>query len=105
MYGNDAHVFTYYLHITPYDTLQLQDILMNSKPRIGVSARGLGKVFSGPNSYIENFTRELIRQARDYEIHVYYNSSESLGLFKDALEHLVPGPNIPFGIMFSCPNK
>jgi glycosyltransferase involved in cell wall biosynthesis len=67
---------------------------MNSKPRIGISARGLGKVFSGPNSYIENFTRELIRQARDYEIHVYYNSSESLGLFKDALEHVVPGPNI-----------
>jgi glycosyltransferase involved in cell wall biosynthesis len=67
---------------------------MNSKPRIGISARGLGKVFSGPNSYIENFTRELIRQARDYEIHVYYNSSESLGFFEDALEHVVPGSNI-----------
>jgi glycosyltransferase involved in cell wall biosynthesis len=67
---------------------------MNSKPRIGISARGLGKVFSGPNSYIENFTRELIRQARDYEIHVYYNSSESLGFFEDALEHVVPSLNI-----------
>ena len=72
----------------------MQDIPMNSKPRIGISARGLGKVFSGPNSYIEDFTREFIRQARDYEIHVYYNSSDSLGFFEDALEHVVPGSNI-----------
>src|SRR5688572_30069465 len=67
---------------------------MNSKPRIGVSARGLGKVFSGPNSYIEDFTRELIRQAQEYEIHVYYNSSDSSGFFEDAVEHVVPGANI-----------
>lgn len=67
---------------------------MNSKPRIGISARGLGKVFSGPNSYIEDFTRELMRQAQNYEIHVYYNSSGSLGVFEEAVEHVVPSSNI-----------
>ena len=67
---------------------------MNSKPRIGISARGLGKVFSGPNSYIEDFTRELIRQAQNYEIHVYYNSSSSLGFFEGAFEHIVPSSNL-----------
>lgn len=72
----------------------MQDLPMNSKPRIGISARGLGEVVSGPNSYTENFTRELIRQARDYEIHVYYNSSSSLGIFEGISEHLVPGSNI-----------
>src|SRR5574341_55900 len=77
-----------------YGIIRLQDMPMNSKPRIGISARGLGKVFSGPNSYIENFTRELIRQAGDYEIHVYYNSSGSLGFFKDASEHVIPSSNV-----------
>ncbi|HET9589045.1 MAG TPA: glycosyltransferase family 1 protein [Anaerolineales bacterium] len=69
---------------------------MNSRPRIGISARGLGKVASGPNSYIEDFTRELIHQAQDYEIHVYYNSSDSLGFFADTPEHVVPASNIFF---------
>jgi glycosyltransferase involved in cell wall biosynthesis len=67
---------------------------MNNKPKIAISARGLGKVFSGPNSYTENFTRELIRQAQDFEIHIYYNSSESFGIFEHAVEHVVPGSNI-----------
>lgn len=67
---------------------------MNSKPRIGISARGLGKVFSGPNSYIEDFTRELIRQAQNYEVHVYYNSSVSLGFFEETAEHVVPSSNL-----------
>ena len=82
------------LAITLYGIIQMQDLPMNSKPRIGISARGLGEVVSGPNSYTEDFTRELIRQARDYEIHVYYNSSGSLGIFEDVPEHLVPGSNI-----------
>lgn len=67
---------------------------MKNKPKIAISARGLGTVFSGPNSYTENFTRELIRQAQDFEIRIYYNSSESLGIFKNAVEHVVPGSNI-----------
>jgi Glycosyltransferase len=67
---------------------------MKNKPKIAISARGLGRVFSGPNSYTENFTRELIRQAQDFEIHIYYNSSESLGIFKNAVEHVLPSSNI-----------
>ena len=82
--------------IALYGIIQTQDIPMNSRPRIGISARGLGKVASGPNSYIEDFTRELIRQAQDYEIHVYYNSSDSLGFFADTPEHVVPASNIFF---------
>lgn len=69
---------------------------MTTKPKIGISARGLGKVFSGPNSYTEGFTRELIRQARDYEIYVYYNSPEPLGLFEQAIERVIPGLNTFF---------
>lgn len=82
--------------IALYGIIQTQDIPMNSRPRIGISARGLGKVASGPNSYIEDFTRELIHQAQDYEIHVYYNSSDSLGFFADTPEHVVPASNILF---------
>jgi glycosyltransferase involved in cell wall biosynthesis len=66
---------------------------MNSKLKIGISARGLGKAFSGPNSYIEGFAGEFIRQAGDYEVHIYYNSPEPLGLFERAVEHVVPASN------------
>ncbi len=78
---------------------------MTSKQRIGISARGLGKVFGGPNTYTEGFTRELIRQAADYEIHVYYNSPESMGTFEGALEHTIPGSNLFLWDHISLPRR
>ncbi len=78
---------------------------MTPKQRIGISARNLGKVFSGPNAYTEGFTRELIRQAGDYEVHVYYNSAESLGFFEGAVEHVVPGSNTLIWDHLSLPQQ
>lgn len=64
------------------------------KPKIGISARGVGAAFTGPNSYTMDFTRELIRQAQDCEIHVYYNSLKHLGFIDGGVEHVVPGSNL-----------
>jgi len=69
-------------------------MIINQKPRIAVSVRGLGQVVSGPNSYMAGFTQELIRQAKDCEVHVYYNSSSSRGLFNGAVEHVIAESNI-----------
>ncbi|SRR5581483_94470 len=66
---------------------------MTSRIKIGICARGLGSSFSGPNSYIEGFTKEFIKQANNFEIHVYYNSPESAGSFAGAIEHIISSTN------------
>jgi glycosyltransferase involved in cell wall biosynthesis len=67
---------------------------MNAKKKIGISARGVGAGFTGPNSYTRDFTQELIRQAQGCEIHIYYNSPKHLGFIEGGVEHVVPGSNL-----------
>lgn len=64
------------------------------KAKIGISARGVGAAFTGPNSYTRDFTQELIRQAHNFEIHIYYNSPKHVGFIDGGVEHVVPGSNL-----------
>jgi glycosyltransferase involved in cell wall biosynthesis len=78
---------------------------MNSKRKIAFSARGLIGHPTGPTSYIEGFVGEFLKQATDYETHLYYNNALALGRFPNAIEHNIPSKNIFLWDHFLLPKQ
>lgn len=60
---------------------------------IAIAARGLTRGFSGPNEFIRGLTQGLLDHAPAHTIHIYYDSSDALGSFPKAVEHVLPSTN------------
>ncbi len=63
------------------------------KKRIAIAARGLNQPFSGPQVYIDGFTKAFTKLARNYDVHLYYNTPKFLGRYPNAYEHVLPLTN------------
>lgn len=78
---------------------------MSPKRKIAFSARGLIGHPTGPTSYIEGFVGEFLKQATDYETHLYYNTALPLERFPNAIEYNIPSKNIFLWDHFLLPNQ
>ncbi len=71
--------------------------------KIAIAARGISQGFSGPNEFIRGLARGFLEHAPSFNLHMYYDSADALGLFPGAVERVLPIQNRILWDQFALP--